>query len=240
MAEKQKLGVLLLHGYTSSLDTVNGLVPTLEQLGLPYKMPLLRGHGTHHRDLKGVTWRDWYADAAAALDEVLRQAQRVVVVGLSMGGLVTINLGIERAKDLAGIALASPALDFSNPLARFSRPISRVVGYMPMVNSIRDPELAKLCTNYSHLESGSFASLYEYSKLTMARAPLLKLPLLVVHSRHDQVIPPAAVEKFLSQVGTPREKLAVHWLKQSGHEIMQDSEKQDVFDTIGAWLKGFM
>ena len=67
------LGVLLLHGYTSSLDTVNGLLPTLERMGLPYRMPVLRGHGTHPRDLRGVTARDWYGDASAALDDLLRE-----------------------------------------------------------------------------------------------------------------------------------------------------------------------
>jgi esterase/lipase len=39
-ARNGRPGVLLLHGYTSSLDTVNGLVPTLTRLGLPYRMPV--------------------------------------------------------------------------------------------------------------------------------------------------------------------------------------------------------
>src|SRR4051794_16351049 len=103
MSEKKPLGVLLLHGYTSSLDTVRGLVPTLERLGLPYRMPVLRGHGTHHRDLRGVTARDWYEDAAAALDDLLQETERAAVMGLSMGGVVAINLGIRRAADLAGV-----------------------------------------------------------------------------------------------------------------------------------------
>src|SRR4051812_28806156 len=77
------LGVLLLHGYTSSLDTVNGLLPTIERLGLPYRMPVLRGHGTQPSDLRGVTWHDWVADGSAALDELLKEVPRAAVVGLS-------------------------------------------------------------------------------------------------------------------------------------------------------------
>ncbi len=237
MDGKAPLGVLLLHGYTSSLDTVNGLVPTLERLGLPYRMPVLRGHGTHPRDLRGVTWRDWSADAEGSLDDLLGETSRAAVVGLSMGGLVTIDLGTRRADQVAGVALASPALAFSNPLARVSRPLSYVIRYAPMENSVRDPELAKRCTNYTKLETGSFASLYEYSKMMAQSAPHLKVPLLVVHSEMDGTIPPAAVRSFVARVGTPPARVTVRWLKRSGHEIMMDSEREEVFETIGAWLQ---
>ncbi len=53
-----RLGVLLLHGFTSSVRTVEGLVPRLEAAGLPYRMPVLRGHGTRYQDLAGVKAHD--------------------------------------------------------------------------------------------------------------------------------------------------------------------------------------
>ena len=54
----EPLGCLILHGFTSSLDTVRALVPMAERLGLPYRMPILRGHGTRPEDLRGVGWQD--------------------------------------------------------------------------------------------------------------------------------------------------------------------------------------
>jgi alpha-beta hydrolase superfamily lysophospholipase len=97
-ASNSRLGVLLLHGYTSSLDTVNGMVPTLTRLGLPYRMPVLRGHGTHERDLRGVTAADWYADASAALNDLLREVPRAAVVGpyASVGAGTSISEAIVR------------------------------------------------------------------------------------------------------------------------------------------------
>src|SRR4051794_1176233 len=150
MSDRQsgKLGVLLLHGYTSSLDTVNGLLPTLERQGRPYRMPVLRGHGTHQRDLRGVTWRDWYADAGAGLDDLLRETGRAAVVGLSMGGLVAAHLGLTRARDLAGVALVAPAFGFANPLAPFSGLLKRVVPYAPAPRSVYDPDVYRRMTNY--------------------------------------------------------------------------------------------
>ena len=52
------VAVLLLHGFTSDLATVDGLVPHIEKAGLPYEMPILRGHGTRYQDLTGVTAKD--------------------------------------------------------------------------------------------------------------------------------------------------------------------------------------
>src|SRR4051812_27268772 len=86
LSTQHSVGVLLLHGLTSSLATVSGLVPHLEAAGLPYAMPTLRGHGTKPEDLRGVTWHGWYEDAERALDELLTRCDRVVVMGLSMGG----------------------------------------------------------------------------------------------------------------------------------------------------------
>ena len=41
---KQPYGVLIVHGFTSSLDCVSGIEPPLKALGLPTRMPVLRGH----------------------------------------------------------------------------------------------------------------------------------------------------------------------------------------------------
>jgi len=59
MMAKQPLGVLIVHGFTSSLDCVCGLEPPIQALGLPTRMPVLRGHSAESTEaLRGVTWHD--------------------------------------------------------------------------------------------------------------------------------------------------------------------------------------
>src|SRR5436309_15413770 len=89
-------GVLVLHGLTSSLASVTPVADRLARHGIPTVVPWLRGHGTRPEDLVGVTWREWYADAAAALDGLLGQCAEAAVVGLSMGALVALHLALER------------------------------------------------------------------------------------------------------------------------------------------------
>lgn len=99
----ERLGVLLLHGFTSGLRALDGLVPHLEAAGLPFRMPVLRGHGTRWEDLKGVTAADWHADAEAALLDLARDVDAVVVVGLSMGGLVALELAMNHPMRVAAV-----------------------------------------------------------------------------------------------------------------------------------------
>ena len=54
-SEGTRLGVLLLHGFTSHTVCVSGLVPYLESAHIDYEMPWLRGHGGVPKDLIGVT-----------------------------------------------------------------------------------------------------------------------------------------------------------------------------------------
>src|SRR5947209_6635347 len=114
------MGCLILHGFTSSLDCVRPLVPMAEQLGMPYRMPLLRGHGTLPEQLHGVQAADWYADALQALNELHNEVPQVVVCGLSMGGLVALQLAAEQPTLVAGLVTIAAALRFADPLARLS------------------------------------------------------------------------------------------------------------------------
>ncbi|MFO7742587.1 MAG: hypothetical protein R6X31_09775 [Anaerolineae bacterium] len=55
--QQQPLGVLILHGFTSSLDCVRGVESAVKALGVPTRMPTLRGHGAESPEaLRGVTW----------------------------------------------------------------------------------------------------------------------------------------------------------------------------------------
>src|SRR5215211_3145667 len=116
-AERAPYGVLVLHGLTSGLGSVQPVADRLEARGLPCAVPWLRGHGTHHDDLRRVTWRDWYADARAALDLLLARCRTAAVVGLSMGGLVALHLALRRPEHLRAVIAVAPALLQAHPLA---------------------------------------------------------------------------------------------------------------------------
>jgi len=67
---KNPFGILLLHGFSSTPENFRELIPHIETLGLPYRSPILRGHGAESPEaLRGVKWTEWMANCEDALLE---------------------------------------------------------------------------------------------------------------------------------------------------------------------------
>jgi carboxylesterase len=235
-SQDKRLGCLLLHGFTSSLDTVNGLVPRLERNGIPYRMPILRGHCTTPEDMVGVTWHDWYADAEKALLDLSPEVQTSVVVGLSLGGLVALQLGMEHADKLAGVVTVAAALRAADPLAPLAPVLAKIFKFWPIDphKAYTDQELAEKSTNYRRCSTDSSISFLEYGRLIEQRLPELRLPILIIETHQDKVIKPESAQIIHDRVSSPEKRLV--WFEKSGHEMMQDLEREAVFDTIERFL----
>ena len=233
----KKLGVLLLHGFTSSLDCVNGVIPYLEKLGVDVEMPVLRGHGTKPEDLKGVTYHDWMADAEQAYQSLSKRVDGVVVVGLSMGGLVTLNLAINHP-EILGIVTWAAALEFVNPLAGFVGLLGKLFKMWPGQNSFNDPECRKKCTNYPRFATDSFGSLYQFARETKKQLSKVSVPVCIIQSRKDQVVKPVAGQEIWD--GVKSSYAEIHWLEKSGHELGQDMECETVFQITADYVSKFI
>ena len=66
--------------------------------GFSVELLLLPGHGTSLEDMKQSTFADWSGHVEAAYVGLAARTERVFVVGLSMGGLLTCWLA-ERRRD---------------------------------------------------------------------------------------------------------------------------------------------
>ncbi|MBU6429172.1 MAG: alpha/beta fold hydrolase [Cyanobacteria bacterium REEB65] len=228
------LGVLVLHGFTSSFDTVKGILPHLEAAGLPYRMPGLRGHQqSSPAALKGVKYRDWVDDAACALDDLLGEVDRAIVVGLSMGGLVALTLAVERPERLDGIVAVAAALRPKDPLA----PLSPYLGWLfPRHQLPKPPEdEGYVCTNYPWFPGTAGAEVYKLGLLVESRLSSVKTPILVVGSERDHIIKPEASRIIYDRVRSPIKEIEM--FRKTRHEMMQGCEKDDVFARIMAFIR---
>jgi carboxylesterase len=222
------LGCLILHGFTSSLDAVRPLVPAVERLGLPYRMPLLRGHGTRPEDLRGVTHRDWFADAEASLLDLRREVEAVAICGLSMGGLVALELAAKHPEDVAAVVTIAAALRISSPLIHLSKPISmlREMWTPPPGRGYADQELARLSTNYKSFATDALVSLHEYGRVVTRMLGRVRAPLLILHSRQDRVIKPLSSDLIYERAGSMDKRRL--WFERCNHEILLDCEAEAV------------
>jgi carboxylesterase len=126
--------VLILHGFGDTPQTVSYLAEHLHGLGFTVRAPLLAGHGRTLREF-GVSTADAWIDAAARELSALRlEYEAIGVVGVSMGGALSVILAAEAsrrgsatAKVAAHVRDAEGVLDRSEPADRVPRPDALVL-----------------------------------------------------------------------------------------------------------------
>jgi carboxylesterase len=241
---KKPYGVLIVHGFTSSLDCVNGVQPPIEALGLPTRMPVLRGHGAESPDaLRGATWHEWVADAEAALENLLTEAERAIVFGHSMGGLVTLTLAADHPEVIDSIVVAAAAIQLTSVLApgrplHFLAPlVIRLLDKVDMPPVYADPELAQYDTNYAWAPTDAIASLFEFAQVTRRRLPEVRIPTLIVQSHKDGTVAPESADIIYSGISTPADQKRIAWFEVTEHEMFRDCEREAVIGTVVDYVR---
>lgn len=111
------LAVLLLHGFTGSPWELRPVGEALAARGVHVVCPRLPGHGTTPEAMLFAGATEWLKAASDAL-ESLRGAKKVALVGLSMGGLLSMVLAARNRGLVRGLVLMAPALQLKGRDAR--------------------------------------------------------------------------------------------------------------------------
>jgi carboxylesterase len=226
-------GVLILHGFGSSLDTVSGLEAPLKALGLPIRMPILRGHGQPSPEaMRGVTWHDWMIDAEAALEDLATEADRAIVIGHSLGGLIALTLAADHVDKVDSLVLAAAAIQFTSPLAP-GRPFYFLVPLLALFLRrwdtppiYADPALAERDINYRWTPGDALCSLLEFSQATRHRLPEVWAPALIMQSRRDTIVTPESAEIIYYGISTPPDEKRIVWFEITEHGMFCDCERE--------------
>ncbi|MEA2685429.1 MAG: carboxylesterase, partial [Actinomycetota bacterium] len=193
-------GALLLHGYTSTPQSLDGLAAALTDAGFDVAVPLLPGHGTTVEDLTACRWRDWTAAAEEAWDKLAARHERPIVGGLSMGGTLATWLAAARP-DVAGLACVNPMID---PPATSFRELLRAFvadGHACLpgpANDISEPGEREVA--YPQWPIEPMLSLFEAQDDLLGRLVAVTCPVLIVTSRQDHVVPPVSSEMLADGV----------------------------------------
>jgi len=241
---KQKLGVLILHGFSSSLDCVSAIETQLKALDLPTRMPVLRGHGADSPEaLRGVTWHDWVADGEAALQDLLTEAEKVIIFGHSMGGLVALTLAAENEHSVDSIVLAAAAVQLVSPLApgrslHFLMPlVRRFVKKWDLQPDYADPHLAQFDTNYRWTPMDALVSFIEFTEVTRRRLAEVRVPTLIIQSQKDTTVAPDSANIIYNGISTPLEQKRIVWFKVTDHEMFRDCERENTVETVVQYVR---
>jgi carboxylesterase len=231
-------GVLLLHGFGDTPQTLEYLATYIHAQGWSVRAPLLPGHGRTLDEFAASRASDWIDVARKELELLRSRYDTVAVVGLSMGGSLATILAAE-SPDIRAVVLLAPYLSMPTRLRRAAS-LHRVLSVVfPFLRgggerSIRDPAEAARNLAYGFTTPRLVFELSRVVALARAAAPTVSVPTLVVQSRQDNRIPPDAAERAFA-LFTAHER-QILWTEGNGHIITVDYGRQAVFAATTDWL----
>jgi len=248
---RERVGCLLIHGLTG---TPAEMAPVADALAgrYPLWVTSVAGHGTTVTDLAATDWRDWYRSASAGADALLQVVRHLIVIGLSMGALLAIQLAIERSSAVTGLVLLSPAVELARGVPRWMhgplRALGAVDARLPPLRAalarvifakggsdIADADVRSRHPGYRHIPLRALLNLLALQRLALASAPAITQPTLVIHARQDHTVPVAAAEALFARIGAAEKRLVV--LPDSFHVVTVDRERDRVRDEITAFVE---
>ena len=215
-------GVLVLHGFTGNPSSMRTLAEALAREGWAVELPLLPGHGTTVEDMMTTRWEDWTGAALDSYDTLAASHERVLVVGLSMGGGLAAYVATQRS--VAGCV-------FINPLVKAPE-AELVAGIDELLASGLDSVDA---IGSDVKKEGVSESSYAATPLVCAQSlfagvarlyddlALIRAPSLLLQSREDHVVSADNGEDLFERVSGPIERI---WLDNSYHVATLDNDRE--------------
>ena len=228
------IGILLVHGFTGSPASMRPLAEDLAERGFSIELPLMPGHGTHVKDLLKVTWQDIAREVVAAFERLRSRTKSVIVVGLSVGGLMTLRLAQTRGDEIAGIVVINPFLNVRNPALKLLPVLKLVVPTFPgVVNDIAKPGMDEI--GYDKLPLRALASTIRLWPEVRAELPKMQVPTLLFNSREDHVVGSHGGEFIAETIGSPDFEHV--WLERSYHVATLDYDYPEILEGTAAFAQ---
>ena len=238
LQEEGSPGVLLLHGFGDTPQTLALLARRLHKSGYSVLAPLLPGHGRNMEAFEKSRASDWITAARRAYIEMRDRHDSVAVVGLSMGGALAVLLAAE-LRDIPALVLIAPYLGMPRRLRLAAATHWLWGGLAGEINarnprSIRDPIEREKNLAYGAVTGRQLFELSKVVRLARKALPGVRAPTLIIQSREDPRLPPNVAEFTLKALGA-REKQLI-WTEGAGHIITVDYGRERVFSEVERWL----
>ncbi|MTD17372.1 alpha/beta fold hydrolase [Nakamurella sp. YIM 132087] len=214
-------GVLLCHGFTGSPRSLHLWSAAAVDAGFTVRVPLLPGHGTRWQDMNRTTFDDWLAAVTTSLAELAERCDTVVVGGLSMGGTLALRLAELHPGTVDGLVLVNPSV---MSLRREMRILPLLKRVLPSVAAIGDDIAKEGVTEgaYPRTPLTALDSLRRGWATVRADLSEVRAPLLLLHSRTDNVVEPENSAIVLSGVSST--DVTEVWLEHSRHVATLDHD----------------
>ncbi|MFO0572511.1 MAG: alpha/beta hydrolase [Polyangia bacterium] len=257
--------VVIVHGYCEHRGRYRHVAEHLNRSGYDVLVGDLRGHGGSEGE-RGFVWRfsDYSDDVAAFLREAAQvfadknkdgnkeggaePAQRPILLGHSMGGLVALQFALANPKALRALVLSSPFLGLKlrvpgwkrtmAQLASLLRPKLRLPNELPPSGLSHDEAVCRAYATdplVTHDATARwFTETLSAQADTLERAGQVKVPTLMLHAGDDHIVDAEVSKAVFSRIGAADKSMTFY--PGLYHEIFNELEKDRVLGDLTTWL----
>ena len=219
-----------------------------------------RGATIHALDLRGHGRSGGPRGHAPNLESLLDDIDRVVVrareesggpvvlVAHSFGGLLGIVYATRHAERIDRAVFSAPALKVKAEVPAWKRAVGAVLPKIAPRASLsnqvdpsilsHDPAVAPAYTGdplvHNRITAGLYSSTFARGEEFIASASDLRVPFLLLHGAHDQLIDPSGSQRFFARATAPERAFILY--PGMYHEIFNEVDQEMVFQDIESWL----
>lgn len=230
--------IFLVHGFTGSPYSLRPLGEMLARRGFAIEIPRLPGHGTTWREMLPTRYDDWRAAVHATAKRLKERHEHVVLVGLSMGGTLSLDVASGTDARISGVVtINAQILDRDGFAVKLGPYIEKVFPIVPAalagltMNDIAKPGMVEEA--YPLVPTAAGNSLLRALPRVRAQLANVPCPVLVIYSRNDHSVPPANSRALLELVKSPCLDQLV--LEKSFHVATLDYDQELIEERVTAF-----
>lgn len=243
--------VLLVHGYAEHLRRYDHVAATLTAKGLAVYALDHWGHGQSDGVPGFVPAFSAFTDGVEALLAQVKSRHPglpLLLIGHSMGGLISATHLLSHQAEYAGAILSGPAIKPAEEPSRFmifiSRLLSRLLPKMGVLgldsNGVsRDPKvvsdyLADPLVYNGKISARLAKAMFEAMHRVQAEARTIRVPMLILHGAEDSLAAPEGSQYLYDHLGSPDKQIKIY--PHLFHEIFNEPEREVVLADVTGWI----
>ncbi len=249
--EKPKAAIVLVHGLGEHSAKYNYFGDDVYKKGMAFFAYDQRGHGRSGGFRCHVDRFDDFVEDLRQFVEIAKIESlcgEVFIVGLSLGGLISLIFSIKYGGMIKGTAVCAPALRPVSPPSGIESGMAELLSILcprvttpnrvpleylshdkEMINKTKDDKYSQRVLSFRLFTEAKKASAY-----ALENAAAINVPLLLLHGAEDKVIDPSGTKDFFQKINFRDKEMKLY----DGlyHELLRETKRREIMDYILDWI----
>ena len=221
----ERVGCLVIHGFSRDVTDILPLAKSLHEDGYEVECPTLEGHGATRRQLAKSTRHDWLRSAEEAYRRLSRRADKIVVIGFSMGGLLAFHLTSVYPVELV-ITLNTPYKYWN---------VKQAIRYLREDFPTHARRYLQGIGNIPFRSAVQFLMLLSETKSLL---PQISVPCVLLQSKLDDTAH-AVSANLIAESIKQAQSVQINWYEHSNHLLLYGPEKEAAIQDIRSTIKAY-